>query len=35
MFIVPMVMKYGAQELIRKSLREENYTEGKDFIFLA
>jgi hypothetical protein len=29
------VMKYGAQELIRKNLREKNYEEGKDFIFLA
>jgi len=35
MFIVPMVMKYGAQELIRKNLKERNYSEGKDFIFLA
>jgi glycosyltransferase involved in cell wall biosynthesis len=35
MFIVPMVMKYGAQELIRKNLQDRNYSEGKDFIFLA
>jgi glycosyltransferase involved in cell wall biosynthesis len=35
MFIVPMVMKYGAQELIRKNLKERYYEEGKDFIFLA
>ncbi|MBW6534190.1 MAG: glycosyltransferase [Mariniphaga sp.] len=35
MFIVPMVMKYGARELIRKSLLERHYSEGKDFIFLA
>lgn len=35
MFIVPMVMKYGAQELIRKNLLDRNYSEGKDFIFLA
>jgi glycosyltransferase involved in cell wall biosynthesis len=35
MFIVPMVAKYGARELIRKNLRERNYKEGKDFIFLA
>lgn len=35
MFIVPMVMKYGAQELIRKHLKERNYLEGKGFIFLA
>jgi glycosyltransferase involved in cell wall biosynthesis len=34
-FIVPMVMKYGARELIRKNLLERDYTEGKDFIFLA
>jgi len=32
---VPMVMKYGAQELIRKNLKERYYEEGKDFIFLA
>jgi glycosyltransferase involved in cell wall biosynthesis len=35
MFIVPMVAKYGAQELIRKNLKERNYKEGEDFIFLA
>ncbi|MCA1760596.1 MAG: glycosyltransferase [Bacteroidales bacterium] len=35
MFIVPMVMKYGARELIRKNLKKRNYSEGKDFIFLA
>jgi glycosyltransferase involved in cell wall biosynthesis len=35
MFIVPMVAKYGAQELIRKILLERFYKEGKDFIFLA
>ncbi|MGC9355978.1 MAG: hypothetical protein ACP5D9_19180, partial [Mariniphaga sp.] len=34
-FIVPMVAKYGARELIRKNLKEKNYREGKDFIFLA
>jgi hypothetical protein len=30
-----MVAKYGAQELIRKNLKERNYKEGEDFIFLA
>lgn len=34
-FIVPMVAKYGARELIRKNLKERNFLEGKDFIFLA
>ncbi|WP_372949697.1 glycosyltransferase family 2 protein [Mariniphaga sp.] len=35
MFIVPMVMKYGAQELIRQNLLKRKYSEGKDFILLA
>lgn len=34
-FVVPMVAKYGARELIRKSLLERHFSEGKDFIFLA
>jgi glycosyltransferase involved in cell wall biosynthesis len=35
MFIVPMVLKTGVREMIRKFLLERNYSEGKDFIFLA
>ncbi len=35
MFIVPMVAKHGARELIRKNLLDRNYSEEKDFIFLA
>ncbi len=35
MFIVPMVAKYGARELIRQRLSEKGYREGKDYIFLA
>ncbi len=35
MFIVPMVAKYGARELIQKNLLNRNYKEGKDYIFLA
>ncbi len=35
MFIVPMVLKTGVREMIRKFLLERNYEEGKDFIFLA
>jgi glycosyltransferase involved in cell wall biosynthesis len=34
-FVVPMVAKRGARDLIRKNLLNRNYEEGVDFIFLA
>lgn len=35
LFIVPMVAKYGARELIREKLSAKLYEEGKDYIFMA